>query len=350
LLTEELSYSEQWPTQSDLCDNDSTSHKTPHYDNERLLDEPLRLFDLIPRSRWRFLLLFCLGVLMLAGVEAAYYWLPGNLENNGPALPCFDLNSKQSLANWFATLTLFAATATAGILYSIRRYRTDDYQGRYRVWLWAAATWFLMATDQATTLRESFRTLMIHVTGSRLLGDGSIWWISLYVLVFGAIGSRLVMDMRPNWFAVTSLLLSGVAWGLATSMQLGWTWFALNKYQLMTRYGIETAGHLFLLTAMGLHARYVVLDALGLLPEPEVEKDIEDAEEDIEAEELDDTWHKIDAPHKSPQPVLRRTEPAPSSSSNSSKGEWSPINRKLTKDEKRALKARIQRERAERGV
>ena len=46
---------------------------------------------------------------------------------------------------------------TAVLIYTLRRHRLDDYGGRYRLWLWAAACWFVMSMDEACTLHEGFK-------------------------------------------------------------------------------------------------------------------------------------------------------------------------------------------------
>ena len=110
----------------------------------------------------------------------------------GGRIAAFELGGKGSLAAWFSSLALLAASLVAVLVYTVRRHRMDDYHGRYRVWLWAALCWFLMATDAAASLHEGFRDLMTLLTGAPLLGDGSIWWVIGYALLLGAIGTRLL--------------------------------------------------------------------------------------------------------------------------------------------------------------
>ena len=82
------------------------------------------------------------------------------------------------------------------------------------------------------------------------------------------------------------------------------------------------AGHLLVLLAMGLQARYVLLDARGLLPARRKAAGASDGEPAAKGAKAkksdlaaDDTWVAVDSPHGSPQPILRRTSavavPAP---------------------------------------
>jgi hypothetical protein len=223
-----------------------------------------------------------------------------------------------------------------------------------------------LATDQAASLREVFRELMTDLTGARLLGDGSIWWAIFYVVLLGAVGSRLLMDMRPNWLAIVALSMAGVAFSFAIMIRLGWLAAESSADEVMFRMGGVMSGSLLLLAAMGLHARHVLLDAEGLLPKresrfaeqkPSDESDAAD-ESGEEAEDVatsgGDRWLKIDPPHSTPQPPLGRsalpsTTPLGTAvSSFTSDSLLSPVQRKLTKGERRALKERLLRERRER--
>ena len=104
--------------------------------------------------------------------------------------------------------------------------------------------------------------------------------------------------------------------------------------------------------AMTLHVRYVLRDAHGLLPRRS------QAEGDVVADEETDNdqakpstaagnrWTKIDPPHSVPQPAFQRAAAARnvasvSATSPASTPIASPVNRKLTKAERRALKERL---------
>ena len=72
--------------------------------------------------------------------------------------------------------------------------------------------------------------------------------------------------------------------------QLGWILPEAGAREVMLEEGAEMIGNLFLLLAMTLHARYVILDAEGLLPHREETEDVyeEDAEEEYEYEYEED--------------------------------------------------------------
>lgn len=353
LLADELSNPSDWPERHVCSEAALTPQKSTHYGDAEFLGQQLRLLDLIPRRTIGFVSLLVVGAAILAGLETSYAWMLDRVAGGGGAITALNLAVKGSLGCWFTSLLLLTAAAAAFLIYSVRRHRTDDYQGRYRIWLWAAACWFLMATDQAASLREAFRDLMTTLTGTSLAGDGSLWWAIFYAFALGAIGSRVFMDMRSSRPSMGFLATAAIAHGLAMAGRQGWILLDDAGRQVMWIVGAEIAGSLLLLTAMTLYARHVLLDAEGLLPcnEPEPAEMVEEEaldDEDVSPASANDRWTKVDPPHATLHPVFRPSAPAASASPPSSAPIHSPVNRKLTKDEKRALKARLLRERADR--
>ena len=351
LLTDDLSQSSDWSGRRVGAENVLLPRKSDHYGDAEFLEEQWQLLDLIPCRAVSLISILSAAAAIIAGLEFSYAWMLDRAAEGGPMFAAFDLAAKGSLGSWFSSLTLLAASAASILVYTVRRFRTDDYQGRYRIWLWAAACWFLLAADQAANLREAFRHLMISLTGTSLAGDGSLWWAVLYAFLLGAVGSRLVMDMRSSLPAVGWLVTAAVVYTVAAVGRLGWTLFENAGRQIMFLTGLEMAGNLILLTAITLYARHVLFDAQGLLPhrEPKLEPEESEHNEAATARVSGDRWRKIDPPHVTPQPAAYQ-HPATVSCASPPKADTiaSPINRKLTKGERKALKERLLRERMER--
>ena len=357
LLTDDLSNSGDWPACQEWPEDGPPLLKSAHYGDAAFLEQQPRLLDLVPRGLIALTLLAMAGVAISVGLEAAYGWMLGRVARGGASVAALDLAVKGSLGCWFSSLMLLAAAVVAYLIYSVRRHRIDDYQGRYRIWLWAAAWWFVMATDQAANLRDGFRDLMTTLTGTPLVGDGALWWAIVYALVLGAIGSRLLMDMRPSRLSMGALLAAAIAHVAVIADRLNIVSFPEGANEVMLRAGAEMFGNLMLLAAMILYARHVVRDAQGLLPRSQPQSDEEEPDQvTIDADypsSTGKTWVKIDPPHASPQPTFQRaTTPAAGSFVSSlppaSTITSPPINRKLTKGERKALKDRLLRERLER--
>lgn len=333
LIGDEPADSTDWP--SDPVRSETESRR-PYGDLDPSDCGPL--VGLVPR-RWLSLVgILAAGAMVIAGLEAAYAWMLGR----ATPVTALAIDAKGSLACWFSSLVLLAAAVAALAVYGIRRRRTDDYRGRYRVWLWAAGCWFLMATDQAASLREAFRDLMTQLTDVTPLGDASLWWIAAYAILWIALGSRLLGDMRPCRLSMVALLVAAAAHGLALADRLGLVFFEAGPRTVMFRIGSEMAGNLFVLTAMLLHARYVLMDAEGLLPE----RASSNPEPPVVSKSK--RWLKVDPPHAAPPPSMQRPAAAPPTVTVAASSTLSPVNRKLTKGERKALKERLLRQREER--
>lgn len=236
------------------------------YPKDGFLDRQPRLTDLIPTRLWVCALIFLAGLGVIAGLEALYCWMPrfSQVATDG-RIAAFDLDGEGSLAVWVSSMTLALAAMVAAVIYTVRRHRIDDYQGYYRIWLWAAACWLVMSVDETGSLHEGFKEMMAHATGTRLSGDGSLWWVAPYFLVLAAVGLRLLADMRDCLLAAAAFLATAVCYAAAVAFQLGWIMPESGARGVMFEEGAELLGDLLLLMSMLLYARFVILEAQGCL-------------------------------------------------------------------------------------
>lgn len=339
------------------------------------MDEQSRLTDLVPRRLAVFFCLLLVGLAVIAGLEGLYFWMPRIAASaTDGRVAAFDLDGEGSLAVWFSSMTLALAGLTAILVYTIRRFRTDDYPGRYRVWLWAAACWFVLSIDETSSLHEGFKEMMTLVTGTRVLGDGSIWWVTVYFFLLGAVGTRLLVDMRECLLSSAAFVATALCYVVAVVAQLQWILPEMGARGVMVEEGAEMVGNLMLLLAMGLHARHVILDAEGLLPERrerrrvgwDEEYEEEEAEEEAFALRAGNRSVTVHPPHGVPRPARKkavtatsRPEPLSSkvaasrskvkaSATESEEPAVAPVQRKLTKGERKAMKKRLKKVAAER--
>ena len=336
-----------------------------NYPDAKFLDEQPRLTDLVPRRLYVYAILLIVGIGLIGSLEALYAWMPqlAALTHDG-TVATFDLDCEGSLAVWFSSMTLALAGLTAILVFTVRRHRKDDYQGIYRIWLWAAACWILMSLDETASLHEAFKEMMACVTGTRLLGDGSIWWVTAYVFLLGAVGTRLLIDMRRCRLSTGAMIGAAVCYVVAVVVQMGLVLPESGARGVMVEEGAEMLGNLLLLLGMGLHARYVLLDAEGLLPKRrrrvvtvEVEEDEEEMDfEDVSNEHLllgGEQALTVHPPHGLVRPPAaasrsRWPEPSPETEDEDELEIQSPVRRKLTKGEKKALRRRMEKMRRKR--
>jgi hypothetical protein len=301
------------------------------------MDESPRVFDLVPRRLGVFALLLLASLAVVAGLEALYFWMCtaglGRITTDG-AVAAFDLDGEGSLAVWFSSATLMLAAMVAVLVYAVRRHKTDDYRGYYRVWLWAAMCWMVMSIDETASLHEGFMGMMTHLTGTPIYGDGSIWWVVPYFFLLGAIGSRLLVDMRTCWLSSTALLGAGGCYALAVGTQV--VGDGLTR-AVMLEEGAEMVGNVLVLLAMGLHARWVILDAEGLLPRREAKpEELQLARPWEERPSTAANWMGVHPPHPAPRPAVTTRMPAAEVQPMAA-----PVHGKLSKAQKKALRKRL---------
>lgn len=343
----------------DATDSSLSPARSVNYGNAEFLQQQLRWLDLVPRRFLVLVMLLTAGAGAIVALEIAYDWMARRAEAGAQVVAALDVLAKGSLACWFSSLALLAATITALMIHSIRKHRADDYQGHYRVWFWAAVGLAVMATDQAASLREALREAMVAWTGVALWSNGELWWVAVYGLLFVAIGSRLLIDIRGCRTAFAGLLAAAMALGMATAIRLGWFMPVEGRIELaMFRSACEMAGNLLLLISLGFYARHVILDAEGVLPQKKRKMTTAEAAS-VEDDKADDAgassgsrWRKLDPPHATPRPALQWSGPTsgasdakPAAQPAAASTPLAPLSRKLTKAEKKALKERLLRQR-----
>ncbi|MBS0207445.1 MAG: hypothetical protein JSS27_00690 [Planctomycetes bacterium] len=225
------------------------------------------VIDLIPQRYSVIALFTTLGLLAVAALAAGHYFMPEIAAFAGTThLPAFDIDGANSLAVWFSSFTRGAAAVVALLIYIVRRHKADDYHGRYRIWLWAAAGWLLLSVDAVAHLHETFEIVMVHHAGDLGPGTGFIWWVAGYALLLGPICTRLVLDMRRCRSSTTVLTLAVTCYLASTVAKIGVLFPQSDVTVILVEGAGQLLGNVLLLLAMTLHARYVIRDALGLLP------------------------------------------------------------------------------------
>jgi hypothetical protein len=312
-------------------------------------------------------LLLILGAGAIAGLATLHEYAHLSARaSSGVQLSAFDLAARGSLGTWFGSMLLTAAALTCLVVYSVRRFKVDDCRGHYRVWVWAAACWLLMSIDTTAGLHHAFAAAMVSLTGARLLGDGSIWWVVGYGFLLGGIGTRLLVDMRSCWLSATGLLLALGYYAAAVAGQFGWVDVPGGVDPRMAIRVTVLAGNLFVLLAVGFFARHVILDAHGLLTPATGDLPLAARHRQLATSLAEGTSLAVHRPQGIPSPSASfyNTSPPlntaalfhpvdaapPAASPPSLTGGWpnGPVTRKLTKQEKKALRERLERARRER--
>ncbi len=241
------------------------------YAEDVLMTHQVCVLDLIPRRALTLGVILAAALLIVAGLVWLDLWAAKCASETGLQLEALRLKGPQSLAGWLRGMVLGAAALAALVVYTVRRHRKDDYQGRYRVWIWAALGWLILAADGATALHRAVRELMVHWTGTPLWGDGSIWWLAPGALLLAAVGSRLLVDMLPDRLSTAALV--GAGFCAAAALAEPWDTIPLGDPRLgaLIPHTAAMTAAVLLFWSMLAHARYVMLEAQGLIVRPRLQ-------------------------------------------------------------------------------
>ncbi len=170
---------------------------------------------------------------------------------------------------WCSAMVFLLIGVYARMIYMLRRHRVDDYRGHYRIW--RIATWAALALSLNTVvaLHVPVAQALGSWSGWNLLANQSEWWLLGAVLVGGWIMLRLVIDMASCRSALTVVVVALACYLAAGIASAGW-WPAewLGAWSGLMVRSMPLAGNVLLLAAVMLNARYVVLDAQGLISTP----------------------------------------------------------------------------------
>jgi hypothetical protein len=247
--------------------------KSQNYGDAMVLESQTRLTDLVPMHPILLVVVFIAGFGVIALLEGLYLWTWQTGRGIG-RIAALDLADRGSLATWFSSLTLALAAATAVLVFTVRRHRLDDYRGHYRIWLWSAACWLLMSVDATANLHDGFGEIMVWLTGTRLFGESCMWWLTVCGFVIAAVSLRLLVDMRHCWPSAAALVATAACYAVCLGFHfrcipihaLKWPPVDEAVRAVVIDKAALLCGNFLLLMAMIWHARYVVLDAEGLLP------------------------------------------------------------------------------------
>jgi hypothetical protein len=230
-------------------------------------DRQPRLTDFVP-TRWLPLtLLAAFLVLAPAAVVALGHQMHARgYVQNTPALAALDLTQRGNVAEWFTSLLLAGAALLSLTIFSIRRHRTDDYQGQYRLWLVVAAVLIGASLDSATHIREAFGLLFARLTGQVILGKSSGWCVLGYLLLGGGLSMRVGLEIYRSKAAAALLCLTlGLLTALAATAA-GIAFVEDPLLALVIRTSLVFACTTSLVLTLASYARFVHREAQGLLP------------------------------------------------------------------------------------
>ncbi len=213
------------------------------------------------------MLLLC--VTGIAALEALYGYLamepyPVSVE----LLPAVDLAVPNNLSVWFSSSLLAAGAILSLLIYQIRRYRTDDYRGRYRMWFWFAAILMLGSLNCVADLEHTVRTAAVHAAGIPDYSDAPLIGMAVSAFILLVLALRLAVEMRASWVAMVSLAVATACISAVLVVRVGWMWADAEMFRMMAGSGLRMLGHVALFFSLCVYASHVYREANGLMTSP----------------------------------------------------------------------------------
>jgi hypothetical protein len=177
----------------------------------------------------------------------------------------FELTAAGNLASWVEAITLLIASVTCGLVYSIRRHRIDDIRGRYRIWLAASAACLVMSADSVAASHQDVAHALGYVTGWTALRGDAIWWLLVGGVPLTWIAVRAVYDAFECRFAATLLAGAFLCYAAGAVAHFDFLPGLDSRIETMVTGASTLAGHWLLMLGILSYARFVILDAQGLI-------------------------------------------------------------------------------------
>jgi len=264
LKDEILSAANQHSSRRATSDDDTSD--APRYSDAAGVENHPQITDFIPRKYATIAMLTAFGVGTTAVLSALHYFAAPLAGATGVrSTSAIDVTATSSLSAWVGAVLLLTASAVSLMIYSIRRHRIDDFRGRYRVWLGASVACLALSANTVSGVHQVVADVLGHATGWSALHEGAVWWLLLAGLPLGWIATRALLDTRECRLAAGLLLAAVVNYAIALATFLGALVLEDQRIKAVTIGASMLLGHWFLLASLISYARYVILDAQGLI-------------------------------------------------------------------------------------
>lgn len=262
--------------------------KTRNYSDAALANQQAPVTAVIPTRPWTLsvMLLSATTLVVLLNLLHAESYRLASLIGTEQIAP-LTFQAAGNLSIWLSGL-LLAWSAVMGVqIFNLRRHRIDDYKGRYRVWLWTTAVLVLASIDAVSGLHLIVGGVIAKFSGPARALNVDLCWLVVGATIVTFVALRMGIEMRRSIGALVTLVLALACYGTAAALKLDWLKLPSELALQALTATLLTAHTLIWFTTL-IYARYVYLDAQGLMvPRPPREKKVKKPKE-TEAAKTDD--------------------------------------------------------------
>jgi len=243
------------------------------YGEEASSDHHQPLTAMVPKRPLTLVFLALVGLILIAVIHASY----GKASRQPPdhwmrAVASLDVEAAGGLASWCSSIFLLAAAVQGIQIYRLRRHRSDDYRGRYRVWVWASPLLLAASLAAGTHLYRDLVTVAAARSDVLASIEPRVLSSVLPAVMWLLIALRLTFEVRESRAAWTALAFAAVAHCTAAVLGLAAPAELFSLPAALTISSLTMLGHLTMFMTVASYSRYVYLDAHGLLaPRPQVQ-------------------------------------------------------------------------------
>ena len=262
VLREDQAGGEQRPEPSVRVDRDS-----PYQESARSDQQP-KILDFVPRRAGVIFVIFMLQLSAVATLQSLHWaFFEASARMDRDWLAYFNMGRDGSLASWLIAVWFLVAAALCGVLFSIRRHRRDDFQGRYRVWAWLGV-FLVAASGCAVSGFDGFAGEVVRRLAPEMgtLGhfqwSGLQWSVALVALVAVVVSTRMWFEFRESRAATGLVVLTLVVFAIAGAYRLEWIPNGAFEVRWLS-VSLGTLGATLLVASCLVFCRFVILDAHG---------------------------------------------------------------------------------------
>jgi len=179
-----------------------------------------------------------------------------------------DVARPTSLASWGASVLGLALIGLCGVVFGLRRQRTDDLQGVYRWWMTGVMSLAAVSLCMSTGLHQVVASLVAAKVGWSPLAGDAFWWLAPAVLGPGLVAVRLFLDLKESRLAAIAAVVATIGGGVALAAAMNW----LPAFAAAHAAVIQAAALLVALVAVGVsllgYIRRIVIEADGKIAAP----------------------------------------------------------------------------------
>ena len=255
---------------------ESTEGTTPERKQRRYFSKAKRrhqprLTDLIPV---RTLPLCLIGIGLLA-MLSLMCWLDYFIRTSADltTFAAFLFGEQASIANWMQSTGMLVTAAICYLIYVLRSHRCDDYRGTYRIWCGLALICLFASATSHISVTPAILYGFDHLSWAEQINIEILLKIAGIVTVL-LVSVRIWFELRHSRLAMSTFYIAVIAYFGNVFLSNGVLRAALNEVIFENaKGGLLLIAHFAWLYGVLLFARYVYLDAHGLIKKPvKVEK------------------------------------------------------------------------------